>query len=158
MDEEVYEYVQSRSIPLEDNFNSALRKILDIPDTQIEPRRRHRTSVALSTREFEVPILKALVVLGGKTTMSQLRDELSETMKDHFSEPDLRIYPNGSIRWYGTAVSTRKPLVQRGEVMPNSPRGIWEITPKGRARVEREMGTQSARPSPTPPQPPPPPF
>ena len=44
------------------------------------------------------------------------------------------------IRWKNRVQFVRLRLVQAGLVEKDSPRGVWEITPEGRDRIERPVG------------------
>lgn len=88
-------------------------------------------------REFEIPILKALVRLGGKARMNDVLDIVGEMMKGKLREVDYQPLPSDpdGMRWRNTAQWTRYTLVKRGEMNPDARHGEWEITSKGRRRV-----------------------
>lgn len=94
--------------------------------------------VRTPNREFELPILQVLVSLGGKGRMADVLDKLGEVMRAALNESDYQPLPSDpdSVRWRNTAQWTRYTLVQQGDMKPDSPRGVWEITAQGQKRVK----------------------
>ena len=85
---------------------------------------------------FRRPILEVLVELGGQGTVSEVlrlvEKKVTSTPYDHERLPsDPRI-----TRWKNTAQCCRLLMVQEGLLEGNSPRGVWEITKRGRAALE----------------------
>lgn len=89
-------------------------------------------------REFEIPILKALVKLGGKARLAEVLDTVGEMVKGKLGEADYQPLPSDpdAVRWRNTAQWSRFTLVQQGDLKADSPRGVWEITAQGRERVK----------------------
>ena len=89
-------------------------------------------------REFEIPILQALLSFGGKARMGDVVDKVGEIMATKLNEADHQPLPSDSdsVRWRNTAQWTRFTLVKQGDMKPDSPRGVWEITKQGRQRVK----------------------
>lgn len=82
---------------------------------------------------FRIPILKSLVELNGKASITDVLNKVYYKMKDKLNEYDLQPMPsNPDIkRWENTAQWCRYTLVKEGLLASGSPRGIWEITEKG---------------------------
>jgi len=91
-------------------------------------------------REYELPILQALVTVGGKARMAEVLEKVGEIMKDKLNEADFLTLPSDpdAVRWRNTAQWTRFTLVKQGDMNPDSPRGVWEITKQGRQRVKEQ--------------------
>jgi len=89
-------------------------------------------------REFELPILQSLAALGGKARMADVLEKVGKTLRPLLKEADYQTLPSDpdSVRWRNTAQWTRLTLVKQGDMNPDSPRGVWEITPQGRQRVK----------------------
>ncbi len=86
-----------------------------------------------SQQEFRIPILKALIKLRGRGTMKDVLKIVKEEMKDKLKPIDFEFLPSGkSIRWENTARWERFNMVEDGLLSSNSPKGIWEITEKGK--------------------------
>ncbi len=86
---------------------------------------------------FWVPILAALEELGGRGRASEILDRVESMVRDRLVEVDWEVLSNGrSIRWRNTAQWARYQMVQEGLLTPDSPRGVWEITAKGRKYLE----------------------
>ncbi|MHA1385701.1 MAG: winged helix-turn-helix domain-containing protein [Candidatus Helarchaeota archaeon] len=85
-------------------------------------------------RKFKVPILESLVELGGKATRKDVLNKVYEKMKNILTKADMEKVPSGSdIRWRNSASFCRKSMVDTERLLKkNSPKGIWEITEKGK--------------------------
>jgi len=89
--------------------------------------------------EYAIPILASLIQMGGSGRVRDVLDKVYEKMKDQFTPADLEKLPSGrAIRWKYRAMWVRMKLKTDGYLKADSPRGIWEISEKGRDYVERE--------------------
>lgn len=84
-------------------------------------------------KEYEIPILKSLVELGGSGKMHKVLDMVFSKMESRFTEADLSKLETGSIRWRNYTQWARQALKEKGYIKSGSPRGIWEITEEGKA-------------------------
>jgi restriction system protein len=89
---------------------------------------------------FHLPILQALIQLGGSGRVSEVLEIVEEMMKDHLNQYDYEAIPSkpSIIRWRNNANWARLKLVQEGYLASDSPRGVWEITEKGQQRLEND--------------------
>ncbi len=87
--------------------------------------------------DFYLPILSALVDLGGQARAEDVLDQLQATMA--FSRIDLKSRPDGApTRWMHTAHRARHDLVhEKGFLSSSAPRGVWVITDAGRQYLAR---------------------
>ncbi len=86
---------------------------------------------------FGLPILQALVEMGGKGLTSLVLDRVGETMTGDLSDIDQEILPGRSdIRWRNTAQLARLDLVKSGYLSDRSPNDTWEITEEGRKYLD----------------------
>jgi restriction system protein len=83
---------------------------------------------------FTKPILEALVELGGSAPVSNVLDLVEPQLKSKLKDVDYQSLPSdpNTLRWRNTAQWARHDLVNQGFLKNDSPRGIWEITEKGR--------------------------
>jgi restriction system protein len=88
---------------------------------------------------FRQPILKVLVARGGNAVMSDVLKALHAEMKSRLTPADLKRLPSSpkTVRWQNTAQWARNSLRKDGLLKPNSPRGVWEVTDKGREALGR---------------------
>jgi len=88
--------------------------------------------------EFQLPILQVLKELGGRAQLRKVYPELEKKMGDRFTEKDLEATSSNEndICWKNNARWARQILVNEGLMAPDSPRGIWEITPAGREALK----------------------
>lgn len=109
-------------------------------ETKADRRNLGRLRKGLRTPEaaYYLPILKALVELGGSAKMQAVLDKVYKVMKpvlkdvDHeplASEPDMP-------RWRNSAQWARNSMRQEGLLKEDSPHGTWEITAAGQKRLE----------------------
>ncbi len=84
--------------------------------------------------EFKIPILESLIEVGGKAEMKEILKKVNNKMKDKLNEYDFSTLPSNpnQKRWENTAQWARNTMVNDGLLSSESPRGIWEITEKGR--------------------------
>jgi hypothetical protein len=112
-----------------------------------EPDVRHRTSSGrLSTGqrtpqvEYYIPILRALVEMGGSATAKKVTDRVGEMMGERLNVYDRMQLPvTHLIRWKDAISWLKSELAGKGYLSANSPHGIWEITPEGRAYLEKNL-------------------
>jgi len=90
--------------------------------------------------KFVIPILSALIRLGGSAPMKGVLDVVFEIMKSELTEYDMQPLPSNPSqpRWQNTAQWARLSMVKQGLLKSDSPRGIWEITEKGRRYIDSD--------------------
>jgi len=103
---------------------------------------RGRLSRGLRTPEdaFVIPILDTLVEMGGSAPMRKVLTAVGKKMKPVLNKHDrerLSSPPTFEIRWRNTAEWCRYKMVRDGLLKGDSPRGVWEITDKGRKALEK---------------------
>jgi exonuclease VII small subunit len=112
-----------------------------IPRRPSKRKRFPRLQRGLRTSEdaFRRPILETLVEAGGSAPANEALDKVEEKMKNilnNYDRQPLPSYPN-TVRWRNTAQWCRNALVQEGLMKADSPRGIWEISDRGREALKR---------------------
>lgn len=88
--------------------------------------------------DFRRPILEVLRDAGGSMSASDALDAVGRRMSHQFTEVDLQRLPSDdkTLRWRNTAQWSRNVLADDGHI-DRSVRGVWTITPSGRAWLER---------------------
>jgi len=125
---------------------------MEVPQTKISVRNRkkkgsRRTTTKLpkglrtNDNEFRIPILQALVKLGGSAKRQYVFDELEMIMSYQLNDYDWQPLPSNkrSVRWKNSAAWARQDLVDMGYLSSNSPNGIWEITEAGKTALEENV-------------------
>jgi hypothetical protein len=112
-----------------------------IPRKATKRKRFPRLQRGLRTSEdaFRCPILETLVEVGGSAPVNEALDRVEQKMKNILNSYDrqpLPSYPN-TVRWRNTAQWCRNALVQEGLLKADSPRGVWEISDRGREALKR---------------------
>lgn len=159
IDDEVYAALQRSAVPLEDDINSVLRRLLGLdfhapssdPPTKPgfgsgqvarTPAKRSRKAGKKRTRapkgsvlpesEYELPILKALFDLGGRGPTSEVVALVEKYLDPKLTEMDRATLSGGDTRWKNRTQFVRLKLVKDGLMESGSPRGTWEISELGR--------------------------
>lgn len=81
------------------------------------------------------PLLEVLVEMGGSGKTKTVLDRLGEKMRKTLKPVDYEPHKSGShsIRWRNSAQWARNTMVNEdGRMKKSSPRGVWEISDKGR--------------------------
>ncbi len=117
------------------------------PKRKRQRRSRSRLPRGLRTPEdaFRLPILEALVELGGSAPIGKVLDRVEQKMRDVLNEYDYQPLPSDrrSVRWRNTAQWCRYTLVREGLMKSDSPYGIWEISEEGRKWFKEQKSSQS---------------
>lgn len=83
---------------------------------------------------FEVPILNALVSLGGQGTTKDVYQLVRKAFPE-MTEEDLALtLPSGELRWINRLRWARLVLDKKGQISTPS-RGVWSITDSGKSRL-----------------------
>lgn len=134
--------LQSYARPLEDTAEDVVRLALDALDkikgikaVPPAPKKTRRRGTKTPQRDFRVPLMKILLELGGTAEVKDIRERLLPMMKAKLTEDDFEPVSSGEERWWNAACWERNDLVKEGLFRADSPRGVWELSDKGRAFV-----------------------
>ncbi len=88
---------------------------------------------------YRIPILRALVELGGRAPVQNVLERVFTEMENRLKPVDLQPLPSNpkEPRWRNAAMWERLRMVKEGLLRSDSPRGIWEITKLGREYLRR---------------------
>jgi hypothetical protein len=89
----------------------------------------------LPEKEYERPILEVLVEAGGSAPSREVTKAVGERVTGRLTPLDRQTLASGEIRWANRVHFTRLRMVEQGLLKKGSPRGIWEITEKGRTAL-----------------------
>ncbi len=141
--------------PLEDTADSALSKVLDVAERNSRKRQREEVEQLKSSREsggrlpktpqdaFREPLLDVIYLQGGSGRPADLRLPMKERMRDQLTATDFEQIKSGDERWWKSVNWARFDLVQDGYLRDDSPRGVWALSEKGIALVERRLKESS---------------
>jgi len=146
IDQDVWKFLMKNAIPLEDTPNSALRRLLGIDRKRGVKARRPRSAKGRTDQSaFLMPILEVLKEAGGSAEVKQVMQRLESKMKERLKSVDHEKLKSGQVRWKNTVQWARNELAADGYLSKDSPRGVWEITEKGRERLKKSTSsTQQA--------------
>jgi len=104
-----------------------------------------------SERDIEVPLLQEIVVVGGEARPASLYDKVATHFPQLTSADQKARHPGSGLPiWTNRVRWARQNLVIDGEI-DASTRGIWRITDKGRARLDKAIVRLEGVPPPPPP-------
>lgn len=146
IDDEVLAYLEGQARPfVETTPNAVMRRLFDLdkatggstePEDVRTPGGRLRKGLLLPEDQYELPLLQSLTELGGGAPMSVVLEALEPKLKDRLTSYDFEIMKDGkTVRWHNRAQFVRFALVKRGDMKSDSPRGMWEISEQGAARI-----------------------
>ncbi len=116
-------------------------KRINSPSTQIQPNTRHTPHYDRKAytpgKEYIIPLLQALVNLGGSGRKVDVRDEVGNLMASVFTEADKQPLPfNPRLpAWYEMLNQERNKLIDSGLMASDLPTSIWGITDAGRQEL-----------------------
>jgi len=122
---------------------------LDVPSTRKGTKKKKRVmrkvtkllkqGLRTPNAAFHLPILQALVQLGGSGRVQEVLKIVEEMMADQLNKYDYQSIPSNPkvIRWENNAQWARVKLIEEGYIASDSPRGIWEISDAGREKVSQ---------------------
>jgi len=163
VDDEVYAWIQSRAIPLEDDANSVLRRELPIGNSnplEAEENSVLRRELPIGNsngkgrptpkriahgertpqEEFREPLLRVLYEAGGSLKRLEAIAAVGELMKDRLNKVDWQATKSGQVRWRNYVEFNRNTLADEGLLKRYSTRGVWELTANGMKEAKRLFG------------------
>jgi hypothetical protein len=98
---------------------------------------RLRSGQRTPEAKYFIPILRVLEEMGGRGKVAKVIDRTGQAMKLVLKQVDYTPLTSGpgTPRWRNTAQWARNIMVREGLLKGDLPRGVWEITDKGRARL-----------------------
>ncbi len=132
IDDEVYEYLRKKIRDFAETPNDVLRRLLRLNKKTELKTNKKRVRGATPQESYTMPLLEALIELGGSGSVNDVLYIVERKMKDKLNSIDYGRISSGSIRWANKAMWQRYELVQMGLLKRDSPRGIWEISDAGK--------------------------
>ena len=110
-------------------------------ETKAERRDLGKLRKGMRTPEeaYRVPILQALAEMGGSAPTGEVVDRVGQIMKGVLKDVDYQPLASSPdhLRWRNAAQWARNSMVQENLLKANSPRGVWEISDKGRRLLKK---------------------
>jgi len=141
-----YTRLQNQAQPFDDTPDSVIGRLLDrfendhgseAPSAERDRERaRAQVGTILPEKEYWIPILQVLDDRGGRAPSVEAIDRVGELMKDRLLDADREEISTGETRWRNRTQFARLRMKERGLLASDSPRGIWEITDKGRTYLD----------------------
>lgn len=89
----------------------------------------------LAEEEYEIPLLEALVDLGGSAASRDVVEAVGKKLADRLTDIDREPLKSGGIRWENRIQFVRLKMIERGWMEKDVPRGTWAISDQGRKQV-----------------------
>ena len=93
--------------------------------------------VSLAAWQYYAPIMRSLVALGGKASLSDLEAEFLRLMEPHLRVGDHSYMAGGRERWQVMIRHAHKHMVKEGWLLNRSSK-LWEITVAGRQVADKQ--------------------
>ncbi|MFL5898515.1 MAG: winged helix-turn-helix domain-containing protein [Solirubrobacterales bacterium] len=151
---ELSEETQQRLLGLVRSFDDTpeivIQRLLDhyedtpSPDKlKLEEREPPREGEILPEGQYWLPILEILVEAGDQAEGSAVIDALESRIGDRLRSRDRDQLKMGEVRWRNRARFARLRMKELGLISNESPRGIWEITERGRDYLRAEQQSRA---------------
>jgi len=136
-----WERLKAHARPFEDKPEDVVVLALDALDEKFgqKPSRPAKNTRAkeisgkkLPQKEFRLPLMKAVLELGGSADVSAVRRLMEKKVTPQLSDADYEPVSGGDPRWWNATCWERANLVREGFFMTDSPRGVWELSEKGK--------------------------
>ena len=98
-----------------------------------------RKGVRTPEAAYYAPILKVLDQMGGSGKVADVLERVGQLMKPVLKDVDYAPLASGpdNPRWRNAAQWARNSMVHEGLLQADSPRGVWEISEQGRAKLRQ---------------------
>lgn len=105
-----------------------------LPDTRSTTTRATPGTI-LPERDYWQPILAIIEESGGKAPANDVIDALEQRIQGQLKGRDFDLLQMGEVRWRNRARFARLRMKEQGLLSADSPRGVWEITERGREHL-----------------------
>lgn len=99
-----------------------------------------RVDTPLPRQSYCLPILKVLEKCGGSIATGGILAQVYQLMGDELRLIDKSRRSDGQFYWENRTHDMRRELVNKGLMKADSPRGIWEISERGREFLRTNTG------------------
>lgn len=111
----------------------------DLPRRLAKPKKTRRRGNKTPQRDFRIPLMKVLLELGGSAEVQDIRKKMLPVVKDRLTQDDYEPVSTGEERWWNAICWERSDIVKEGLFRDDSPRGVWELSDKGRAFIISQL-------------------
>lgn len=101
-----------------------------------------RKGLRTPTEAYYVPILQALEQMGGTGQTADVLNHVGQIMDGMLKDVDYQPLASNpdNPRWRNAAQWARNSMVLEGLLKADSPRGVWEISDRGREMLNNALG------------------
>jgi Mrr N-terminal domain len=133
--------LQAHARPLEDTADDVVRLALDALEkikgsgsktvAAPKPKKTRRRGNKTPQRDFRLPLMKTLLLLGGSAEVQDIRKKMLPLVTETLTDDDHEPVSTGEERWWNATCWERSDLVKEGLFREDSPRGVWELSDAG---------------------------
>jgi hypothetical protein len=110
-------------------------QVSEVEDEIYEEKASETESAFLPQGAYREPLLECMDELGGEAPVTKIRAAMERKLKSRLGDGDRALHASGAVRWWNFTQWSRQNLVQEGLFRPNSPRGVWALSEKGKRYV-----------------------
>jgi hypothetical protein len=162
LSDQSYERLLRQSRSFDDTAEDVIARLLDVaesrplrPDDEVLPKNGRVAGAAprkrgdrgraapgsiLPEREYWPAILATLNEAGGSAHANDVIESVGVRLKGRLHAADLEDLEIGEVRWRNRTRFARLRMKEAGLLRADSPRGVWEITDRGRDYLARLTG------------------
>jgi len=139
--DQTWERMKGHARPLEDTAEDIVVRALNAldrlegkstPKIKAKPRKIDQSRAEKTPQKyFRMPLLKALLELGGAGRAKDIRAILERDITSSLKNGDFELVTTGEPRWWNATCWERSELVKEGLLKADSERGIWELSEEG---------------------------
>ena len=105
------------------------------PTKALPARTRAPAGSLLPEAEYEIPMLEALVDLGGSAPSRDVVGLVGKKLGGRLTELDRSALASGGVRWENRLQFVRLRLINQGLMVKKTGRGIWAISEAGQDKL-----------------------
>jgi hypothetical protein len=145
IDKDVWKALQELATPFVDTPNDVLRRVFQLDKvaasapTQVSEREGKVSMIGATPQSaYRLPIVQSLREMHDKGLAADVLKAIYKKLESKLKPADLEPMENtGEPRWRLQARFERKNMALDGLLKPDSPRGLWELTEKGKKYVDQ---------------------
>lgn len=145
IDLDIWKTLKAVADPLIETPEMVMRQLLGLEkkDALAKAEAQQNQDRMTHKKDYYSFILRSLEALGGKAQTSDIITKVGEIMESEgkLTDLDKEKVPSGQdIRWRNMIRWAHSDLVEMGWLKEGSPRGVWELSPEGKAVLRGMKG------------------
>src|SRR5665213_1256918 len=147
LDNELYEFVEKKARKHDETIGETLRRILESCGVNVPPKKRRTLFAERRSDIYRFPILEILEESNGEEWVPDIKKKLLPKISPQLTDREQTARKSNREAWWYDAEYERFEMVTEGLIDGTSPRGLWQLTPKGRELAATKVGTVKRPPN-----------